>query len=35
MIDPALRPRFSAVGVPALVLWGESDRVATPAHGVA
>ncbi|MDX3804082.1 alpha/beta fold hydrolase [Streptomyces sp. AK04-3B] len=33
MSDPALRPRLAAVDVPTLVLWGESDRIATPAYG--
>ncbi|MDR6975903.1 pimeloyl-ACP methyl ester carboxylesterase [Streptomyces sp. 3330] len=33
MSDPALRPRLAAVTVPTLVLWGESDRIATPAYG--
>ncbi|MFI1508687.1 alpha/beta fold hydrolase [Streptomyces sp. NPDC020597] len=33
MSDPALRPRLAAVEVPTLVLWGESDRIATPAYG--
>ncbi|KRD06273.1 alpha/beta fold hydrolase [Streptomyces sp. Root264] len=33
MSDPGLRPRLAAVDVPTLVLWGESDRIATPAYG--
>ncbi|MGW0869681.1 alpha/beta fold hydrolase [Streptomyces sp. NPDC002740] len=33
MSDPTLRPRLAAVTVPALVLWGESDRIVTPAYG--
>ncbi|QKW25059.1 alpha/beta fold hydrolase [Streptomyces seoulensis] len=33
MSDPALRPRLAAVTVPTLVLWGESDRIVTPAYG--
>ncbi|MFH9548426.1 alpha/beta fold hydrolase [Streptomyces sp. NPDC017435] len=33
MNDPALRPRLATVTVPTLVLWGESDRIATPAYG--
>ncbi|MEU1520416.1 alpha/beta fold hydrolase [Streptomyces sp. NPDC005811] len=33
MNDPALRPRLAAVTVPTLVVWGESDRIATPAYG--
>ncbi|WP_405812856.1 alpha/beta fold hydrolase [Streptomyces sp. NBC_01390] len=33
MNDPTLRTRLAAVTAPALVLWGESDRIATPAYG--
>ncbi|MFD9389499.1 alpha/beta fold hydrolase [Streptomyces sp. NPDC060000] len=33
MSDPTLRPRLADITVPALVLWGESDRIATPAYG--
>ncbi|MFI2641932.1 alpha/beta fold hydrolase [Streptomyces sp. NPDC018610] len=33
MHDPTLRPRLAAVTVPTLVLWGESDRIVTPAYG--
>ncbi|MEU4876044.1 alpha/beta fold hydrolase [Streptomyces sp. NPDC021608] len=33
MSDPALRPRLAAVTVPTLVVWGESDGIATPAYG--
>ena len=33
MNDPALRPRLAAIAAPALVVWGESDRIATPAYG--
>ena len=33
MPDPALRDRLKAVQKPALVVWGESDRVVTPAYG--
>ena len=33
MGDPALRPRLADVRVPVLVVWGESDRVVTPAYG--
>ncbi|MFJ8108280.1 alpha/beta fold hydrolase [Streptomyces sp. NPDC096132] len=33
MNDPALRPRLAAVTAPTLVVWGESDRIATPAYG--
>jgi len=33
MGDPALRARLSSVRVPVLVVWGDSDRVVTPAYG--
>ena len=33
MHDPRLRDRLRYVRVPALVLWGESDRIVTPAYG--
>jgi len=33
MSDPALQARLGLIGIPALVLWGESDRVFTPAYG--
>jgi pimeloyl-ACP methyl ester carboxylesterase len=33
MGDPALRARLASVRVPVLVVWGESDRVVTPAYG--
>jgi pimeloyl-ACP methyl ester carboxylesterase len=33
MHDPSLRERLGAIAVPTLVLWGESDRVATPDYG--
>ncbi|MFF1438966.1 alpha/beta fold hydrolase [Streptomyces sp. NPDC058295] len=33
MSDPTLRPRLAAVTTPTLVLWGESDGIATPAYG--
>ncbi len=33
MHDPRLRDRLRHVRVPALVLWGESDRIVTPAYG--
>lgn len=33
MSDPALRARLAAVTVPTLVVWGESDRIVTPAYG--
>src|SRR3954451_1351088 len=28
MVDPTLRDRLAGVGLPVLVLWGESDRIA-------
>lgn len=33
MHDPSLRGRLSSVNIPTLVLWGESDRIVTPAYG--
>lgn len=33
MNDPALLGRLGALRVPALIVWGESDRIATPAYG--
>jgi pimeloyl-ACP methyl ester carboxylesterase len=33
MHDPALLGRLDEVAVPTLVLWGESDRIVTPAYG--
>ncbi|WP_406005243.1 alpha/beta fold hydrolase [Streptomyces sp. NBC_00637] len=33
MSDPTLRARLAAVTVPTLVVWGESDGIATPAYG--
>ena len=33
MHDPKLRRRLGRVQVPALVVWGASDRVITPAYG--
>ena len=33
MGDPGLRARLAEVRVPVLVVWGESDRVVTPAYG--
>jgi pimeloyl-ACP methyl ester carboxylesterase len=33
MADPRLRARLAGVRVPVLVVWGESDRVVTPAYG--
>ena len=31
--DPTLRGRLAAVQAPALVLWGDSDRIVTPEYG--
>jgi pimeloyl-ACP methyl ester carboxylesterase len=31
--DPVLPERLSAVRIPTLVLWGEADRIVTPAYG--
>jgi pimeloyl-ACP methyl ester carboxylesterase len=33
MHDPTLAARLAAITVPTLVLWGEADRIATPAYG--
>jgi pimeloyl-ACP methyl ester carboxylesterase len=33
MFDPTLLPRLERIQVPALVLWGDSDRIVTPAYG--
>ncbi|MGN6325222.1 alpha/beta fold hydrolase [Pseudolysinimonas sp.] len=33
MTDPTLRERLAAVDVPALVVWGESDRIADADYG--
>ena len=33
MFDPKLLRRLGQVDIPALVLWGESDRIATPTYG--
>jgi len=33
MSDPTLVGRLAAVNVPTLVVWGESDRIVTPAYG--
>ncbi len=33
MPNPALRDRLKSVQAPVLVVWGESDRVVTPAYG--
>ena len=35
MMAPGLRERLAAVSAPALVLWGESDGIASPAYGQA
>ncbi|MET9082445.1 alpha/beta hydrolase [Streptomyces sp. NPDC004237] len=35
MTDPKLLPRLGRVRQSALVIWGESDRVVTPAYGAA
>ena len=35
MADPKLLRRLGHVEIPALVLWGESDRIQTPAYGKA
>ena len=35
MHDPKLRRRLGRVRVPTLVVWGESDRIVTPAYGAA
>ena len=31
--DPGLRVRLAAVSIPVQVIYGESDRVVTPAYG--
>jgi pimeloyl-ACP methyl ester carboxylesterase len=33
MYDPGLRVRLSEVTIPALVIWGDSDRIFTPGYG--
>jgi pimeloyl-ACP methyl ester carboxylesterase len=33
MADPKLRRRLKRVNIPALVVWGESDRVVDPEYG--
>ncbi len=33
MTDPTLAGRLSAVGIPTLVLWGDSDRIVDPEYG--
>ncbi|MDQ0913414.1 pimeloyl-ACP methyl ester carboxylesterase [Streptomyces canus] len=35
MYDPTLLRRLGKVQVPSLLLWGESDRIVTPAYGAA
>ena len=35
MHDPGLRDRLARLQVPALLIWGDSDRIATPAYGKA
>lgn len=35
MHDPELFARLGKVSIPALLLWGESDRIVTPAYGAA
>ena len=35
MYDPTLLARLGNVPVPTLVLWGEADRIVTPAYGAA
>ncbi|WP_433044095.1 alpha/beta fold hydrolase [Dactylosporangium sp. CS-033363] len=33
MVDPTLKARLQAVRTPALVVWGDSDRIADPGYG--
>ena len=33
MYDPGLRDRLPHIAVPALFIWGESDRICSPAYG--
>jgi pimeloyl-ACP methyl ester carboxylesterase len=33
MFDPTLLPRLGRINVPTLVLWGDADRIVTPAYG--
>jgi pimeloyl-ACP methyl ester carboxylesterase len=33
MADPTLEARLSGLTVPALVIWGEADRIVTPGYG--
>ena len=35
MHDPKLKQRLHRIGVPALVLWGEADRIVSPDYGKA
>lgn len=35
MHDPKLAHRLGRVHLPTLLLWGESDRIVTPAYGTA
>ncbi|WP_297628352.1 alpha/beta fold hydrolase [Nocardia sp.] len=35
MHDPTLLPRLADVTIPTLLVWGESDRIVTPAYGAA
>ena len=35
MHDPELQPKLAAVRIPTLLMWGESDRIATLAYGEA
>ena len=35
MYDPSLRARLNQVRIPVLVVWGEADRIVTPAYGAA
>jgi pimeloyl-ACP methyl ester carboxylesterase len=32
-VDPSLGPRLAAVSIPALVIWGDSDRIVVPDYG--
>jgi pimeloyl-ACP methyl ester carboxylesterase len=35
MYEPTLRSRLAQVRIPVIVIWGEGDRIVTPAYGVA
>jgi pimeloyl-ACP methyl ester carboxylesterase len=35
MADPTLLERLGRITIPALVLWGENDRIVEPAYGQA